>query len=131
EVEASFILGIDVGPNPVDLESAATQIASLGAPGRVVLHSSRGAVCLEPDGTLIRRPALDVPEDFVKGSTGAGDAFTAGFLHGVHEDCDGAECLLLATCVAAASLADPSASRGVLPLSDCLSLAARFGFRDF
>ena len=130
DVEASLILDEDIGPNAASLESAACKIAALGACGRVVVHSSFGAVCREPDGTLARQAALKLPAECIKGSTGAGDAFTAGFLHGVHENAAPADCLLRGVSVAAACLADPTPSLGVLPLSDCLDLAARHGFQE-
>ena len=130
EVEASLILGEQIGPDAASLASAATKIAAMGSPGRVVVHSSQGAVCRQYDGPTCHQPALRVPQSFIKGSTGAGDAFTAGFLSGVHDDCDAEDCLLRGVCVAAASLSHPAPSLGVLPLAECLGLASRFGFQD-
>jgi len=131
EVEASLMLAEEFNANAASLESAANKIAALGSSGRVVVHSARGAVCRDPDGTLARQAALSLPAECIKGSTGAGDAFTAGFLHGLHEEASAAECLLRGVLTAAASLADPTPSLGVRPLSDCRELAARHGFQDF
>jgi len=130
EVEASLILEEQIGTDAASLESAAAKIAALGSPGWVVVHSSQGAVCRQSDGTAVYQPALRLPQDFIKGSTGAGDAFSAGFLSGVHDDCGAADCLLRGVCTAAASVAHPSPSQGVLPLRECLGLAPRFGFQD-
>ncbi len=129
EVEASLILGEQVNASVTCLGSAAEEIAALGCPGRVVVHSTKGAVCHEHDGTLSCQAALRLPDNFIKGSTGAGDAFTAGFLSGAHDDCTIDECLMRGVCVAAASLSDPTASLGVVPLAECLSLAKQFGFQ--
>lgn len=131
EVEASLILGRRVEPTSASLQRAVEDIAGLGAPGRVVVHAERGAVCREPDGTLIVQPALHVPSGYIKGSTGAGDAFTAGFLLGVHRGTDSAMNLLQGVCAAAQSLTDPTASGGVAPLRECMALPERFAFRDF
>jgi sugar/nucleoside kinase (ribokinase family) len=131
EVEAGLILGEKFVAEASSLKTAAAKIAALGSPGRIVLHSTRGAVCREPDGTMLAQPSLKLPSDFIKGSTGAGDAFTAGFLHGVHEEADTATCLLQGVCVAAQSLTDPSPSDGVQPLAECMALAERYGFQEF
>ena len=130
EVEASLILGEQINTSVTCLGSAAQKIAALGCPGRVVVHSTKGAVCHEHDGTLSCQAALKLPDDFIKGSTGAGDAFTAGFLSGVHDNCTTDECLKRGVCVAAASLSNPTASLGVVPLAKCLSLAQQFGFQQ-
>ena len=129
EVEASLILGEQVSAKVTCLIAAAKKIAALGCPGRVVVHSTQGAVCRELDGTLACESALKLPKKFIQGSTGAGDAFTAGFLSGAHDGCTTAESLLRGVCVAAASLSDPTASLGVVPLAECLSLAKQFGFQ--
>jgi len=131
EVEASLVLGREVEPTSASLESAADEIAALGTPGRVILHCVRGAVCREQDGTLVTQPSLDLPSDHIEGSTGAGDAFTAGFLLGVHRNADTGTSLLQGVCTAAQSLTHPTASGGMRPLDECLLLPERFTFRDF
>ena len=129
EVEASLILGEQINANVTCLGSAAEKIAALGCPGRVVIHTAHGAVCREYDGTLAYQSALKLHDSFIQGSTGAGDAFTAGFLSGAHDECTTAECLLRGVCVAAASLSNPTASLGVVPLAECLNLSQQFGFQ--
>ena len=131
EVEASLVLGREVEPTSASLESAADEIAALGSPGRVILHCVRGAVCREADGTLVTQPSLDLPSDHIEGSTGAGDAFTAGFLLGVHRNADTGTSLLQGVCTAAQSLTHPSASGGMRPLDECMVLPERFALRSF
>ena len=130
EVEAGMILGREFDASASSLQAAASDISELGSPGRVVIHSARGAVCRDVDGALVTQPALKLRSDFVKGSTGAGDGFTAGFLHGLHEETDTATCLLQGVCVAAQSLTDPTPSGGVAPLAECLDLAEKFGYQE-
>ena len=131
EVEASLLLGRRVEPTNDSLRSAAEDIATLGTPGRVVVHCTRGAVCREADGTVATQPSLDLPSGFTKGSTGAGDAFTAGFLHGVHGGVTAHAALLQGVCVAAQSLTHPTASGGVIALDRCMSLSDRHPFQGF
>lgn len=131
ELEASLLLEQEVASTRDSLRSAAGIVARLGAPGRVVVHCARGAVCRDPDGTVATQPSLDLPSGFIKGSTGAGDAFTAGFVYGIHEGADAQTCLLQGVCVAAQSLTHATASGGVTDLDVCMSLPGRFGYRVF
>ena len=131
ELEASLLLDEEVAPTGTSLRSAATAIAALGAPGSVIVHCVEGAVCREPDGALVTQPSLDLPAGMIQGSTGAGDAFTAGFLYGVHEDADAQKCLLQGVCAAAQSLTHSTASGGMRLLDECMTLPDRFSSRQF
>jgi sugar/nucleoside kinase (ribokinase family) len=131
DVEASLLLGEEVTQTPGSLRSAASAIAALGAPGRVVVHCVEGVVCREPDGEMVYQPSLDLPDGFIDGSTGAGDAFTAGFLRGAHEGANTQTCLLQGVSAAAQSLTHTTASGGMRDLETCLRLPECFGFRNF
>jgi len=53
---------------------------------------------------LITQRIFDVPPEEYAGNTGAGDAFTSGLLHGIHNGWDLMRCLKYATAAAAVSL---------------------------
>ncbi len=53
---------------------------------------------------LIIQPNFRVPPEENKGNVGAGDAFTSGLLHGIHQGWDKAKALKFATAAAAISL---------------------------
>jgi sugar/nucleoside kinase (ribokinase family) len=74
------------------------------------------------------QPALKVPAKYIQGTAGAGDAFCAGVLYGLHEGWELKRCLETAVCTAAASLSDPTCTGGMKPLTACLALAKKFGF---
>ena len=63
----------------------------------------------EKDGLFIQ-PNFLVAENAYKGNTGAGDAFSAGFLHSLHQNWPLPTCLKFAAAAAAISLADVSAT---------------------
>jgi sugar/nucleoside kinase (ribokinase family) len=93
EAEVTAIAGID------DVEAAAVAIARLGAAGRgggplvVVKRGGDGAFLVSADGVIERVTAYPVdPVD----TTGAGDAFDAGFLAGWLEGRSNADALRLA-----------------------------------
>jgi sugar/nucleoside kinase (ribokinase family) len=128
ELEASRILGVILkSDDPAGLIAAAEAILQLGVRRTVTIHTARGAACFSSTDGVVVQPALALPAGHIAGATGAGDAFAAGFLHGIHEGMPLTRCLRLATCCAAASLSHPSPSAGILPIADCLALAGRFG----
>ncbi|SVE13885.1 uncharacterized protein METZ01_LOCUS466739, partial [marine metagenome] len=71
--------------------------------------------------------SLALPKGYVTGAAGAGDAFCAGVLYGIHEGWELERCLLTGTCAATASLSDPTCTNGVKSLDECLALAEQFG----
>ena len=95
--------------------------------------STVGAVAVgaTADGLRLRQGSLRLPAGYSQGATGAGDAFAAGMLYGLHEGLGFPERLKLAVGCAAACLADPTPSQGLRPVADCLALAERFGFGEF
>ena len=56
---------------------------------------------------LLSQPIFIVPPEEYAGNTGAGDAFTSGLLHGIHQEWDAAKALKYATAAAAVSLWKP------------------------
>lgn len=132
ELEASHILETSLdAANASTLLKAAQDLIDLGVQKTVTIHTQHGAVSASKIGETFIQPSLNLPEDFSKGATGAGDAFAAGLLHGIHEDLPTSESLQLAVCTAATSLTDPTPSKGLAPISECLELALEFGFLDF
>jgi sugar/nucleoside kinase (ribokinase family) len=97
----------------------------------VTIHTERGAVAATHEGEHGIQASLQLPAGFSRGATGAGDAFAAGLLYGLHEGWPLQKRLLLAVSVAASSLADPTPSAAVLSVHECLGLSERFGFGPF
>ena len=108
---------------------AIRELLASGVRRQVVLHAPDAVCAACADGTQHWQPSLDLPPSAIKGAVGAGDAFAAGVLHGLHEDWPMSESLRLGVCAAAACLGDATASDGILPLEKTLALAARHGFR--
>jgi len=130
EIEAGMILKRAVDPlHPATLEAAASDLLDWGVHRSVVIHFEGGAVAATKDGQLIFQPSLDLPAGYSQGATGAGDAFAAGYLHGVHEGDDLVKRLQLAMCTAAACLSHTSPSDGLRSIAECLALAERYPWR--
>lgn len=96
----------------------------------VVIHYPEGGYWHPRDGQPRAISSLAVPQEFNRGTAGAGDAFCGGILYGLHEGWDAGHCLRLAVAHAAQSLSDPTTTGGLKPLAQTLELIDRFGFRS-
>jgi sugar/nucleoside kinase (ribokinase family) len=113
----------------VALRHAAGALLQMGVKEVVVIHFPEGSFARTRDGKDHWQPSLKLPEKYIAGSAGAGDAFCAGVLLGLHEGWDLQRCLLTGVCVAAASLSHPTCTEGVGSLNAALALAKKFGIR--
>lgn len=133
EIEAGNATGLDLRAEPMNyglVQSAAQALLDGGVRREVVIHFEAGAVVVEKNGSGHQQTSLNLPQGFIAGATGAGDAFAAGYLHGTHEGWPVAERLKLAVCSAAMCLTHPTPSQGLRPVAECLALGERLGFRD-
>ena len=117
--------GIDVP----QLRAAANRLLETGVRAWVVIHFPEGAIAARPDGTVLFQGSVRLAQDSIRGTTGAGDAFSAGLLYGLHEGKLMEECLHYAVCVAAACLTEANCSDGIRPVAQCLELGKTHGFR--
>ena len=130
EVEAGKIVGCMLDANDLTgICEAAEEILALGVGRAVVIHFEEGAVAAERNAAVITRGSLELPDGYSKGATGAGDAFAAGYLFGVHEGWWLEKRIDLAICAAAACLTHPTPSAGLRPVADCLAVAQSFPHR--
>ena len=112
------------------IEQAARSLIRLGVYGWALIHFPEGACACSVSGDVVWQPSVDVPPAGIAGSAGAGDAFAAGVLYGIHENWPMARSLKLGVCAAAASLHHPTCSESVRPVEDCLALGEQFGFHQ-
>lgn len=134
EFEAERSTGVEItvdGKIRADrLALAAQALIRAGVREWVVIHYPEGAYARHASGEEAMHGSVNLPADYIKGAAGAGDAFAAGALMGLHDGLPIAECLRMAVCAAASNLAHPTCTGGILPLGDCLALGERYGFRE-
>ena len=123
------IRGADGVLDTVSLKHAAGALLQLGVKELVVIHFPEGAFARTRKGDDFWQSSLNLPAKYVSGTAGAGDAFCAGVLLGLHEGWELQRCLETAVCVAAASLADPTCTGGMKPLKATLELARKYKYR--
>ncbi len=132
EMEAGKITGFKIRQpdgrmDLVSLRHAAGAMLQLGVRELVVIHFPEGAFARTRKGDDAWQPALKVSR--IASTTGAGDAFCAGVLLGLHEGWDLPRCLLTGVCAAAACLSDMTCSGGLKPLAQTLALAKKYKFQ--
>ncbi len=133
DFEAERLTGLALGRGAALKRSAVVEagrkLIADGVKQWVVIHFPEGSYAHDAKGNGIWQPSLKLPKDWIAGAAGAGDAFAAGCLYGIHEEWPMAESLKLGVCCAAASLSHPSCTAGVRSLKDSLALADQFGFQ--
>ncbi|MEZ5833237.1 MAG: PfkB family carbohydrate kinase [Dongiaceae bacterium] len=110
---------------------AARNVLDRGSMRLVVVHFPRGAIAVSRDGTVTQQPSVRMPPSAVVGANGAGDAFAAGMLYGLHEGWDVGRSLALAHASAAASLRGASTTDTVERWQTCLQLAEDWSWNDW
>lgn len=137
EFEAGGLTGIDYEAPAADappdwdtLEQMAHRLIDAGVQTLAVVHVPAGAVAADADGRVWRQPSVSVPPARVRSTTGAGDAFAAGVVFGLHDGWSVEAGLRLGAGAAAACLLSTHTSAGITSADACLRLAEEFGFRD-
>ena len=122
EVEGSLATGVDKS----DLRGICEGLFSLGVKERVTVHCPETGAMMDKAGGYTAVPSLRLPEGWIRGSVGAGDAFCAGILYALLKDMPPDEALRLASCAAACNLAAPDSISGAKPLAETMELDRRF-----
>ena len=136
ELEAGALTGIDTSAPTADgavdwpaLEAMATGLIERGVSALAVVHFPAGCVAAGPGARTWRQGSVRLPREQVLSTTGAGDAFAAGVIMGLHEGWPVERCLRLAVASAAACVRSPNTSGGIKRADTCLAEADRAGYR--
>lgn len=130
EYELARLVGGDAGKTPAQLEAQARALLERGVRQAVIVHLSGLALCVRRDQPVLLQSSVCMPREMIAGTAGAGDAFAAGFILGLHEGWELQRCLELGVCTAAASLRDATCSAAIEPQEKCLALGRKFGFQQ-
>ncbi len=135
EVEAQKITGKEIrkkGGIDVDmLTKAAADILDQGVGRTVVIHFPEGALWMDNEGNTMSRTGYNLDGVPIVSTVGAGDAFCAGVLIGLHEKWGPDECLAAGTDLACACLFANDTVSGVGKLEDVRKRnLEQFTFRD-
>ena len=136
ELEAGALTGVEASvptaDGPVDwpaMEAMALGLIDQGVSALAVVHFPAGCAAAAPGGRTWRQGSVRLPREQVRSTTGAGDAFAAGVILGLHEGWPVERCLRLAVASAAACVRSPHTSDGIKPAEQCLAEADLAGYR--
>jgi sugar/nucleoside kinase (ribokinase family) len=133
EFEAGRCSGVDLSsdvPELSALRSAAGYFVQAGLTGWLFIHFPRGVFAFSSEGEEIIHGAVRMPRNEIVSTVGAGDAFAAGTLWGIHNDMDLHQSIQLGVCTAATCLQDVSCSDGIMNHRDCVKLGHSYSFYD-
>jgi len=129
EVETKAVTGIDLEENGTlsreKCLEAARKIKEYGVSKWIVIHAPKcgyGYDC-ETD-ELVYVESIDKPKGYIKGTTGAGDAYCSGILYGAHQDMTLEESMRLARACATCSLSENNGTDGMRSYEEII---AEFG----
>ena len=111
EIEAGKLTGME--PTDDNLEEIARKLKALGVSDKVVIHKPDFSVCLSNDGYTVVN-SYSLPDGYIKGTTGAGDAFCAGTLIGIYKEWSDREILEFGSACAVMALGKADATSGLL-----------------
>ncbi len=110
ETEAGALCGIQ--PSKENLVDIVKKLKDYGVQERVIMHTPDIGICY--DGKKMTTLAsYCLPDGYIKGTTGAGDAFCSGALMGIYEEKSDEEILKMATVSATCSLRTADATSGI------------------
>ena len=110
EVESGALTGIE--PKRENLVEIAKKLKTYGVQERVIIHTPEVGICVSGNGVELV-PAYHLPDNFIVGTTGAGDAFCAGSLIGIYQGKTDKEILEFASAAAVAALSSADATSGL------------------
>jgi sugar/nucleoside kinase (ribokinase family) len=134
DYEAGAMTGLrvvdDGRVSAAEASKAACMLLDRGVRDLVVVHFPEGCVAASRDGQTVSHPSLRVPQEAINSGNGAGDAFAAGVLYGLHEQWPLEDSLVLGHCSAASALRSVSATAAVGSVAECLALPAQWEWRS-
>ncbi len=127
EVEAQQTTGIelrDMSGKLIEenLPRALKEMKNLGVSTWAVIHCPEGGYGLDESDQYIALDSLHLPERYIKGTVGAGDAFCAGVLYGVEQNYTLTDAIALGIASAACSLSSDDATSGMRSVGEVMEL---------
>ncbi|MDX2188324.1 MAG: PfkB family carbohydrate kinase [Bacteroidota bacterium] len=135
EYEAEKITGIVTKRNGnIDKQKcieACFKLIEMGINQYVVMHFPEACIAVSASKEITIQPSLKILKEKIKGSVGAGDAFAAGILYGIHENWPIEKSLKLGVATAASCLFEPTCSDGILDLPTLQNLENIYSYNEF
>lgn len=132
EIEATSIWNLDAYDENGELaydniRTSMERMVASGVKDKVIVHSKRCSFALNAKtGDFTQVPSLQIPNEMIKGSVGAGDAFCAGCLYGIYNGFSDEQLLEFASAAAACSLFAANSTDGMRAKAEILEIAQKY-----
>jgi len=135
EIEGGKVVGLDPRREDgtldlVALKEICRRLMAWGVAELVVLHAPEGGIYRTKEGASGFVPSLKLPEGYIQGSVGAGDAFCAGILYSLYEEKSVQDAMVIANAAAAANLSTVDSVSGLRPIGQLMELVKQYGEKD-
>ena len=127
ELEAGKLTSME--PCKDNLEQLARKLKEMGVRKKVIIHMPVCAVCFSEEGCTCVA-SYQLPEGYIQGTTGAGDAFCAGALAGIYHGWTDREILEFASASAVMALGSSDATSGLKSMDEIRTFCSRFERRQ-
>ena len=127
ELEAGKLA--DIEPKPENLQKIAQKLKELGVRKKVIIHMPERSVCLSDEGYSVLGSYI-LPDGYIQGTTGAGDAFCAGALIGIYNGWSDMEIMEFASACAVMALSSPDATSGMKEETEIKAFCKQFARRE-
>lgn len=118
ELEAGRLTGIT--PDIENVPDMAKKLIKLGVNEKVIIHFSSGSICADKSGSVTALESYKLPKGYIKGTTGAGDAFCAGSLFAINSGLADREILEYGTVSATMALSKEDATSGMTDIKTAM-----------
>lgn len=122
EIETSLVTGVPAS----DMRGMCAKMMELGVQSRVVVHRPEMSATMDAAGDYCELGSLVLPEGWIVGATGAGDAFCAGMLYSFVQGMSAEEGMRLASCAAACNLTVSDSIGGAKSFEETMALDRKF-----
>ena len=127
ELEAGKLAGIE--PKLENLQAICEKLKALGVQKKVIIHMPERSVCLSEEGYSVLGSYI-LPDGYIQGTTGAGDAFCAGALIGIYNGWSDMEIMEFASACAVMALSSPDATSGMKEETEIKEFCKQFARRE-
>lgn len=110
ELEAGNLAGME--PIDENLCAIAQKLKDMGVRKKVIIHKPDRSVCCSDAGVSVLGSYI-LPDGYIQGTTGAGDAFCAGALYGIYNGWTDEEIMAFASGCAVMALGSADATSGM------------------
>lgn len=127
ELEAGKLA--DIEPKPENLQKIAQKLKELGVRKKVIIHMPERSVCLSDEGYSCLGSYI-LPDGYIQGTTGAGDAFCAGALIGIYNGWADMQIMEFASACAVMTLGSTDATSGMKTEDEIIEFCKQFTRRE-